>query len=139
MWYYCLKTQNNVTQVISLMWCNWSVSRMQSCNKAFLYPLLVHWYVHRDTERHKQTYVNTGQGDHNNSVPNRDTFWNIFDSNNCPVFRVHSLYIISFFLHGFYTFCGERHFTTRATRRRVPCKWKQICWNSVVNICNFNH
>ena len=28
---------------------------------------------------------------------------------------------------------------TRATRWRVPCKWRQICWNSLVNICSFDH
>ena len=25
------------------------------------------------------------QDDHSNSVPNRDTLWNIFDTNNCPI------------------------------------------------------
>ena len=29
--------------------------------------------------------------------------------------------------------------TTTATRRRVPCTWRQICWNSLVNIWNFHH
>ena len=27
---------------------------------------------------------------------------------------------------------------TRATRRREPDKWRQICWNSLVTICNFD-
>ena len=43
------------------------------------------------------------------------------------------------FCKRYYNNKNQRNQLTRATRRRVPCKWMQICWNSLVNIFNFDH